>query len=166
MFTPARCESTQGLFDRVVALMIRKQEELSEEQSRYKPKNLYKLIRTMVIEDADAIQQKPSLSLLLVLMDLVDMEGGNDFESIASVDKAGVKHVLLAYRNYMSFYIPKKELMCTTGKKVVPVVTQYSEKHHFFHCDKPRSMVGTYVVSLPATRTGEEDCYFVQDLRA
>ncbi|KAE8277611.1 hypothetical protein D5F01_LYC24396 [Larimichthys crocea] len=118
----------------------------------------------MVIEVADTIQQKPSLSLLLALMDLVDMEVGDDFESVASVDKAGVKHVLLAYRNYMSFYIPKKELMCTTGKKVVPVVTQYSEKHHFFHRDKPRSMVGTYVVLLPATRTGEEDCYFVQEV--
>ncbi|TKS65579.1 hypothetical protein D9C73_028404 [Collichthys lucidus] len=144
--------------------MIRKQEELSERQNRYKPKNLFKIIRTMVIENADTIQQKPSLSLLLALMDLVDMEGGDDFESVESVDKAGVKHVLLAYRNYMSFYIPKKELMCTTGKRLFRWSRSTLRETPLLPSRQAQSMVGTYVVLLPATRTGEEDCYFVQEV--
>lgn len=118
------CESKQGLFAKV-DLMMCKQVAPSEREKTYKT------IRSMVIRDADTIQPHSSRSLLLALMDLVNIEGGNDFGSMASVDKAGLKHVLLAYGNYMAFYIPNKDLISTNVKKVIPVVTQYSEKHNF-----------------------------------
>lgn len=158
------CESTQGLFDKVANMMVCKQVNLSEREKSYKPKNIYKTIRSKVIRDADAIQQKPSRSLLLALMDLVDIEGGNDFESMASVDKAGLKHVLLAYSNYTTFYIPNKELISANGKKVIPVVTQYSEKHNLVYYDSSRSMIGTYTVVIPTTGKGNETLYFVQEV--
>lgn len=107
------CESTQGLFDKVVTLMIRNQERVSQRATGFKPKTIYKTIRSMVIGEADTIEQKPTRSLLLALMDLVDIEGGNDLEPMPSLDKAGIKHLLLAYGNYTNFYVPKNELKST-----------------------------------------------------
>ncbi|CAL8337508.1 unnamed protein product [Lota lota] len=118
----------------------------------------------MVIRDTDTTQQKPSRLLLLALMDLVDIEGGNNFESMASVDKAGLKHVLLAYGNYTTFYIPNKELISTNGKKVIPVVTQYSAKHNLVSYDTSRSMICTYTVVMPTTGEGNGKSYFVQEV--
>lgn len=159
------CKSTQGLFDKVVHLMMCKQQALSEREKRYKPKTIYKIIRDMVIKDSNTIQeQQPSRLLLLALMDLVDIESGTGFESMSAVDKAGVKHVLLAHGNYTNFFIPTKELISPKGKKVIPVVTQYSEKHNFVYCDSNRSMIGTYTVGIPKNGKGNGKSYFVQEV--
>ncbi|KAJ8009876.1 hypothetical protein DPEC_G00068730 [Dallia pectoralis] len=158
------CEGTLGLFDEVVNLMMSKHEKLSEKEKRYKPKNGFKTIRNMVIRDAATIHQKPSHSLLLALMDLVDITGGNDLESMASVDKAGLKHILLAYSNYTAFYIPTKELIGTNGRKLIPVVTQYSEQHNLTYYDSSRSLVGTYTVVIPTSQKVNGNSYFVQEV--
>lgn len=118
----------------------------------------------MVINQSEKLPQKPSSSLLLALMDLVEMEGGNDFASMPNVDRAGLKDVLLAYGNYMTFYVPKKALVSTSGKKVIPVVTQYSEKHNLFYYDSRRSMIGTYTVIIPKTQESLGKSYFVQEV--
>lgn len=158
------CKRTQGLFDKVVDLMMSKQQALSDREKRYKPKTIYKIIRNMVIKDAITIQQQPSRSLLLALMDLVDIESGRCLESMADVDKAGLKHVILAYGNYRTFYIPTKELISTKGKKVIPVVTQYSDKHNFFYCDSSRSMIGTYTVLFLTKGKNNVKSYFIQEV--
>ncbi|XP_044069418.1 uncharacterized protein LOC122884086 [Siniperca chuatsi] len=158
------CESTQELFNTVADLMVCKQDELSEREKRYKPKNIYKSIRDMVLQDAEAIQQKPSVLLLRALMDLVDIQGGNDFDSIASVDKAGIKHLLLGCGKYTAFYIPNKELVSPNGKKVIPVVTQYSETHNLIFYDSSRSMIGTYIVEMPKTGKANGNSYFLQEV--
>ena len=158
------CKSTQGLFDKVVDLMMCKQQALSEREKRYKPKTIYKIIRDMVIKDSNTIQQQPSHLLLLALMDLVDIESGTGVDSMSGLDKAGLKHVLLAYGNYTNFYIPTKELISPKGKKVIPVVTQYSDKHNFVYCDRNRSMIGTYTVGIPTNGKGNGKSYFVQEV--
>lgn len=83
---------------------------------------------------------------------------------MASVDKTGLKHVLLAYVNYTTFYIPNKELISTNGKKVIPVVTQYSEKHNLVYYDSSRSMIGTYTVVIPTTGKNNGKSLFVQEV--
>lgn len=102
------CKTSKGLFEAVAKLMVSNQSMLSEQAKRYSPKNIYKTIRDMVINQSEKLQQNPSPSLLLALMDLVEMEGGNDFVSMPNVDRAGLKDVLLAYGNYMTFYVPNK----------------------------------------------------------
>lgn len=47
------CKQTEGLFDKVVDLMMCKQQALSEREKRYKPKTIHKIIRNMVIKDAN-----------------------------------------------------------------------------------------------------------------
>lgn len=79
-----------------------------------------------------------------------------------NVDRAGLKDVLLAYGNYTTYYVTKKALVSTSGKKVIPVVTQYSEKNKLFYYDSRRSMIGTYLIPTTGKSTGKS--YFVQDV--
>ncbi|KAI4792864.1 hypothetical protein KUCAC02_033059 [Chaenocephalus aceratus] len=144
--------------------MIHKQGQLSDRERRYRSTTVHRIIRSMAIEDSEAIPQTPSKSLLLALMDLVDIQGGNELDSIAGIDKAGVKHALLAQRNYTGLYIPKKALLRADGKRVIPVVTQYSGKKHFVYCDRNRSMIGTYLVRIPTTGDLERRTYFLQEV--
>lgn len=108
----------------------------------------------MVIWDTRCIHNQPSHSLLLALMDLVDIVGGNGLDSVANVDKAGLKHVLLAHGNYMGLYVPNKDMISENGKRVIPVVTHYKENHSLVFYDVTRSMLGTYTVIIPTRCKG------------
>ena len=104
------CKSTEGHFEEVVNLMMSGKHQLVDREKQFKPKTICRTIKDVLIKDIGAIQQRPSKSLLLALMDLVDIEGGNEFESVINRDKAGIKSVLLAGGNYTMLYIPQKEL--------------------------------------------------------
>lgn len=69
------CKTSKGLFEAVAKLMVCNQIILSEQAKRYSPKNIYKTIKDMVINQSDKLPHKPSSSLLLALMDLMEMEG-------------------------------------------------------------------------------------------
>ncbi|KAK2812690.1 hypothetical protein Q5P01_000991 [Channa striata] len=79
-------------------------------------------------------------------------------------DRAGLKHVLLIYGT-TPHYLPNEELRNRRKKRtVIPVVTQYSEKHNLVRYDARRSMVGTYSVVIPRSENDSRRSYFVQEV--
>ncbi|KAK2811413.1 hypothetical protein Q5P01_000208 [Channa striata] len=159
------CLDSRGLFEAVRDMMVDWARRLPAEEKRCRPQVVYKKIREEVIKEAEALRQKPSRSLLLALMDLVEVLGGNEFGSVATADRAGLKHVLLIYGNYTAYYLPNEELRNRRKKRtVIPVVTQYSEKHNLVRYDARRSMVGTYSVVIPRSENDSRRSYFVQEV--
>nr|BBA49182.1 hypothetical protein [Oryzias latipes] len=158
------CSHPRGVFDAVVSMMTQKERRLSnEEHLRYRPRVLNKMIRDAVIADSGRIPQRPSRSLLLALMDLVDLLGGSDFGSIVTSDRAGLKQVLLTCGNYTAYYLPAEELR-GKDRTVVPVVTQHSTKENLLRYDPARSMVGTYMTDIPGNDGESKGSYFVQEV--
>lgn len=155
------CEETRGLFECVITMMLDKQRLLAAESDTnwYQTKTKQKLMKNAIIQDIAIIKQKPSKALLIALMDIVDIEGGNDLECVLDDDKAGLKQLLLALSNYTLFYIPQKEFTSRDGRKVIPVVTHYSQSHNLRLYDKERSMIGTYMVNIPGGTS-----YFMQQV--
>ncbi|KAK2847534.1 hypothetical protein Q5P01_010533 [Channa striata] len=146
-------------------MMVDWARRLSAEEKRCRPNVVYKKIREEVMKEAEALCQKPSRSLLLALMDLVEVLGGNEFRSVVTVDRASLKHVLLIYGNYTMYYLPNEELMNHRKKlTVIPVVTQYSEKHNLVRYNARRSMVGTYSVVIPRRENDSRRSYFVPEV--
>ncbi|KAK2847561.1 hypothetical protein Q5P01_010560 [Channa striata] len=146
-------------------MMVDWARRLSAEEKRCRLNVVYKKIREEVMKEAEALCQKPSRSLLLALMDLVEVLGGNEFRSVVTVDRAGLKHVLLIYGNYTMYYLPNEELMNHRKKlTVIPVVTQYSEKHNLVRYNARRSMVGTYSVVIPRRENDSRRSYFVPEV--
>ncbi|KAK2847540.1 hypothetical protein Q5P01_010539 [Channa striata] len=146
-------------------MMVDWARRLSAEEKRCRLNVVYKKIREEVMKEAEALCQKPSRSLLLALMDLVEVLGGNEFRSVVTVDRASLKHVLLIYGNYTMYYLPNEELMNHRKKlTVIPVVTQYSEKHNLVRYNARRSMVGTYSVVIPRRENDSRRSYFVPEV--
>lgn len=157
------CVTTNGLLNTVADLVSRAYEDLKDQKTICNQESLQRMVKDKIIAGLQDIPQKPSLPLLLALLDLVEMENRGGFSCISDVDRAGIKDILLAYRNYMCFYIPVTKLVGTKGNIIVPVVTRYSEDHHFFYQDVVRSLVGTYTVSIPTSQSERGKMYFLQE---
>lgn len=153
------CLDTRGLFEAVRDMMVGGQRRLSVAEKRCRRRE------REVIKEAETLCQKPSRSLLLALMDPVEVLGGNEFVSVATTDRVGLKHVLLTYGNYNTYYLQSEELRKRRGNRmVIPVVTQYSEKHNLVRCDAKRSMVGTYSVVILRSENDSRRAHFVQEV--
>lgn len=157
------CADTVGLFKQVAEAMAVKESMLSGKCKAFQNKTTRKLIRDMVIEDIGRFKQNPSKTLLVALMDIMDVQS-NGLECMSTEDRAGVKQLMLAFRNYTLFYIPATTLKSAAeGRVVIPVVTMWSHCDKDFElrfCDKPRSMLGTYTVKLMS----ESYTYFMQQV--
>lgn len=143
--------------------MSLKSSMLSKKHKAFQQKTTRKITRDMVIDDIGSFKQNPSRALLRALMDILDIEA-NELECMSTDDRAGMKQLLLALKNYTLFYIPSNELKATAdNKKIIPVFTLWSEKDVELElrlCDRPRSMLGTYTVQLMC----ETSAYFMQQV--
>ncbi|KAL4008342.1 hypothetical protein ACER0C_002194 [Sarotherodon galilaeus] len=157
------CADTVGLFDQVAEAMTAKESMLSEKCKAFQHKTTRKIIRDMVIEDIGRFKQNPSKSLLTALMDIMDLRA-DGLECMSTEDKAGMKQLMLALKNYTLFYIPSTALKSAAEDRVViPVVTMWShmdKELELRFCDKPRSMLGTYTVNLMSGSAA----YFMQQV--
>ncbi|KAL3991788.1 pentatricopeptide repeat domain-containing protein 2 [Sarotherodon galilaeus] len=157
------CADTVGLFDQVAEAMTVKESMLSEKCKAFQHKTTRKIVRDMVIEDIGRFKQNPSKSLLTALMDIMDLRA-DGLECMSTEDRAGMKQLMLALKNYTLFYIPTTALKSAAEDRVViPVVTMWShmdKELELRFCDKPRSMLGTYTVNLMSGSAA----YFMQQV--
>lgn len=157
------CTDTVGLFDQVAEAMTVKESMLSEKSKAFQHKTTRKIVRDMVIEDIGRFKQNPSKSLLTALMDIMDLRA-DGLECMSTEDRAGMKQLMLALKNYTLFYIPSTALKSVAEDRVViPVVTMWSQTDKELElrfCDKPRSMLGTYTVNLMSGSAA----YFMQQV--
>lgn len=131
----------------------------------YKPQTVQKMIRDNVLDHAHVIRQEPSRTLLMALMDVIDIYGTNDAEYISHHDRAGVRELMLATRNYMLYYISETQLNKDRHKdrRIIPVATYCHNAKEICFYDKERSMVGTYVVNISRNKD-DAAAYFMQQV--
>lgn len=72
--------------------------ESAAQHGRLQPKVLRRIIRNMVIVNEKSIEQSPSMSLLVAMMDIIDTTAERD--CMSREDRAGMKQMLLAASNY------------------------------------------------------------------
>ncbi|KAJ8411151.1 hypothetical protein AAFF_G00171570 [Aldrovandia affinis] len=93
--------------------------------------------------------QNPSASLVRALMDLVDLEGGNEFKTVrdGEGDRGGAKCMLLMTNNYLAYYLPPQSLQPKNALRIVPTVTYWHEDTMWWQ-DASTSNVATYTIPL------------------
>lgn len=162
---PFACDHPEGLLDQVARVMNEKTATAAAKCKAFQHKTVRKLVRDMVIEDIHVFKQNPSKPLLLALMDLVDIQGG-ELECMSTEDRAGMKQLMVALRNYTLFYIPNKALKSAADNRIViPVVTLWDHTNaelELRFCDEARSMLATYKVNL----SRGSPAYFMQQVLA
>ncbi|KAJ8411157.1 hypothetical protein AAFF_G00171630 [Aldrovandia affinis] len=109
--------------------------------------------------------QNPSASLVRALMDLVDLEAGNEFKTVrdGEGDRGGVKCVLLMTNNYLAYYLPPQSLQPKNALRIVPTVTYWHEDTMWWQ-DASTSNVATYTV--PLNIASDKSSYFIQEVLA
>ena len=127
--------------------------------------NVMKIIKLKTLEKAKKLKWT-SPELVKALMDLFELQhcdGFRCFSDTAQVDRAGIKHELLAEHNYVLFYLPAKHLLGGI-KPIIPVVTYNTELNNVWYLDNIITTFATY--SVPLGLFGNMPSYFIQEVLA